>query len=208
MKTLRWTCAALVVAALSGCFFYNYDPSPAVDLEASATWIVTGEDIRLSADASDAMGDDLSYEWYEDGERIPGAGAAELGWRSWADGTRRYVSVSVTVRDSLGRSASDSIDLTVDPRADGAVLVVNDSSTDVWWFHDRPWSSTEWSPDRLGSYVIIPPGTSYVVINTDPRGYAEGWWDLYAENGPGTSSWQKNDAFLSNGRVYAFVLTD
>ncbi len=208
MKTLRWTCAALVVAALSGCFFFDYGPGPTVDLEASSTWIVTGEESLFSADVFDPQGDDLIYEWYEDGERIPGAGEATLAYRSWADGSRRYVTVTVVVRDNLGGSASDSIDLTVDPRADGAVLVVNDSSTDVWWFYDRPWSTTEWSPDRLGAHVIVAAGTSYVVINTDPLGYSEGWWDLYAENGPGTIFWQKNDAWLENGRVYTFVLTD
>lgn len=208
MKTLRWTCAALLVAALSGCFFYNNVPGPTVDLEASSTWIVTGEESLLSADAFDPLGNDLSFEWFEDGERISGAGGSDLAYRTWADGTRRYVTVSVLVRDGHGGSASDSIDLTVDPRGDGAVLVVNDSSTDVWWFYDRRWSSTEWSPDRLGAHLIIAAGTSCVVINTDVGGYAEGWWDLYAENGPGTIFWQKNDAYLENGRVYSFVLTD
>ena len=118
------------------------------------------------------------------------------------------MTVSVVVRDGHGGSASDQVDLTVNPRADGAVLVVNDSSTDVWWFYDRPWSSMGWSPDRLGPLVIIPSGSSYVVINTDPSGYAEGWWDLYAENGTGTIFWQKNDAWLENGGVYTFVLND
>ena len=184
MKTLRWTCAALVVAVLSGCFFYYGDQRPTVDLQAAATWIVTGEDVLLAADASDPLGGSLSYEWYEDGERIVGASDAELIHRTWADGARRYVTVSVVVRDGHGGSASDSVDLTVNPRADGAVLVVNDSSTDVWWFYDRSWSSPDWSPDRLGPLVIIPSGASYVVINTDPSGYAEGWWYLYAENGP------------------------
>ena len=57
MKTLRWTCAALVVAVLSGCFFYYGDQRLTVDLQADATWIVTGEDVLLAADASDPLGE-------------------------------------------------------------------------------------------------------------------------------------------------------
>jgi len=209
MKTLRWAIAMLVLAVFSSCYLvFNYDPGPTVSLAASSTWIVTGEVSLLTASARDPLREDLTYEWFEDGTLIPGQDGSQLAYRSWADGASAYVEVSVVVRDSRGGSASDSVIMTIAPRPDGAVLVVNNSSTDVWWVSDRPWSSTEWSPDRLGIDTIIPAGTSYVVINGDYLGYTPGWWDVKAENSIRSISWVAEDVRLDAGEVYFFILTD
>ncbi len=204
MKTLRWTCAALVVAALSGCFFFDYVPGPTVDLEAGSTWIVTGEETVLSADASDPRGGGLAYEWYEDDERIVGAADSELAYRTWADESRRDVEISVIVRDGSGRFASDSVHLTVDPRSDGTVVLVNHSSEDVWYVYSRL-NDGAWSADQLG-FDIVPSGETYVIL-----GYSTGWWDEWdvkAESRGGTC-WQVDDFYVSGpGDVRIMTIVD
>jgi len=204
--------AAYVLAVLSGCnIVLNTNTPPVVALDASSTWIVTGDVSILTATASDQQGDSLTYEWYENGSLLPGTDSLMSYWR--AVESRVYVTVSVIVRDGRGGSATDSVDLTVDPRFDGAVLVINNSSDEVWYYKDRKQPKLIWSVvDRLGA-DYIPAHSSYLVINHDQFGYSTGYWDLRAipagEDPLNPSTyWQQDGVYMYPGKVYQLILTD
>jgi len=206
MKTVKWMfAAALLLAALSGCnIVLNVNRPPVVELTASSTWITTGQVAILTAAATDPEGGTLTYEWLQNDSPIPGTDDTLIYWK--AVESRAYVTVSVVVRDGAGKAATASVELTVDPRYDGAVLVVNNSTEDVWWFTDHK-APKPWSLDRLGA-DIIPAGTSYLVINTDLYGYSSGWWDLKAETFDYGTFWEVDSIQMWPGRVYRFILTD
>jgi hypothetical protein len=206
MKIVKWIpAAALVVAMLSGCsIVFNGNLPPVVSLEASSTWMVTGQVSVLTATASDPEGETLTYEWSEDGSPLAGTDSILSYWK--AVESRASVTVSVVVRDGHGNATTASVDLIVDPRYDGAVLVVNNSTEDVWWFTDHK-APDSWSGDRLGADIILA-GTSHLVINTDVYGYSSGSWDLKAETSDYGIYWEVDSISMWPGRVYQFILTD
>ena len=212
MKIVKWIpAAALVLAVLSGCsILFTANTPPVVTLGASPIWIVTGEISFLTAVASDPQGDPLTYEWYEGDwfgnySSLPISGETGSTLDYWkAVESRTEVRVKVVVSDSHGLSAIDSVDLTVDPRSDGSVLVVNTSGTAVTYYADRLNGTLSYSINRLGGY-LIPAGTSYLIY-----GYATDWWDFKAGNGSG-GTWETvyddpGGIYLDPGRVYQFIL--
>ncbi len=205
MKTLRWAIAILALAALSSCYLvFNYDPGPTVYLAASSTSIETGEPTWLTADAHDLQGGILTYEWYEDGDRIVGASSSDLAYRSWAEGTPRRVTIKVIVRNGRGGVDIDSIDITIRPALSGAVVLFNHSSEDVWYFRSRL-NDVAWLSDQLGSDILLS-GATYVF-----PGYTTNWydsWDFQAQSWGGTFWEVHNFTFTGAGDVYFLTIID
>lgn len=211
MKIVRWIPAAvLVLAVLSGCnIIFTANTPPVVTLSASPIWIVTGQISALTAVATDPQGDPLTYAWYEGDwfgnyNSLPIAGQTGSTLDYWkAVELRTEVRIKVVVSDSHGMSASDSVDLTVDPRGDGSVLVVNNSGTTITYYADRLNGTTTYSGNRIiGS--TIPAGTTYLIY-----GYATDWWDFKA--GAGGATWETvfdhpGGIYLDPGTVYQFIL--
>ena len=84
---------------------------PTIDsLIADADWTTPSDSIQVTCDASDADGDELSYEWSTDGGDISGTGAI-VNWNAPQE-IGKY-NVTVVVTDGHGRSDTKKLCSTV-----------------------------------------------------------------------------------------------
>ena len=88
---------------------------PAITLRANRTSVQQGEEVEISANATDRDGDPLTYSWNVTGGQRSGGGNRVTLRTSGADPGR--VEVSATVSDGRGESATDRVTIVVMPRA-------------------------------------------------------------------------------------------
>lgn len=89
---------------------------PAISLRANRTSVQQGEDVEISANATDRDGDPLTYSWSVAGGQLSGGGGNRVTLRT-AGANPGNVEVSATVSDGRGESATDRVAITVLPRA-------------------------------------------------------------------------------------------
>jgi transposase-like protein len=88
---------------------------PTISLRPSRTSVQQGEDVEISANATDRDGDPLTYSWnVAGGQLIGGGNRVTLRTSGAAPG---QVEVSATVSDGRGESATDRVTIVVMPRA-------------------------------------------------------------------------------------------
>jgi outer membrane protein OmpA-like peptidoglycan-associated protein len=96
----------------------NRYPVAQCSADKAAVVAETGDTVNIRAAASDPDGDTLSYSWSATGGSVSGTGA-NVVWNS--SGTRTGVyTITATVTDGQGGSASCSVDVKVDPRPNRA----------------------------------------------------------------------------------------
>jgi Big-like domain-containing protein len=88
---------------------------PTLSLRANRTNIQQGEDVEISANATDRDNDPLTYSWNVAGGQLIGGGN-RVTLRTSGGGPGK-VEVSATVSDARGESATDRVTITVMPRA-------------------------------------------------------------------------------------------
>jgi PKD domain/Bacterial Ig domain len=95
---------------------------PTVSLTASKTSVQQGEEVEISANASDRDGDRLTYSWNVTGGQLIGIVGSRVTLRT--SGARPgVVEVSATVSDQRGASATDRLRIAVNPRANHSPAV-------------------------------------------------------------------------------------
>jgi outer membrane protein OmpA-like peptidoglycan-associated protein len=96
----------------------NRPPMAACSADKTSVYAGSDEVVGVNARASDPDGDTLSYAWTATGGRVEGAGAS-VRWNS-ANTTPGVYTVTTTVTDGMGGSASCSVDIRVEPRPNRA----------------------------------------------------------------------------------------
>jgi len=101
-------------------------PPAITSLIADAVWTLPSGSLNVTCDASDPDGDELSYEWTASGGDISGTGP-EVIWTAHEEVGIYHVTVVVT--DGHGRSATDSLSISVaseQPPIIEALLITKD----------------------------------------------------------------------------------
>lgn len=94
--------------------------SPVIDsLSAGDAAIWPGDQTTITASASHPEGDTLTYEWEATGGQIEGSGA-QVTWTAPVPGGR--FTITLTVRDSIGRQASRQVTITAGATVTGRVI--------------------------------------------------------------------------------------
>jgi outer membrane protein OmpA-like peptidoglycan-associated protein len=96
----------------------NRPPIAACTADKSSIYAGSDEVVGVNARASDPDGDTLSYAWTASGGRVEGSGAS-VRWNS-ANTNPGVYTVTTTVTDGMGGSASCSVDIRVEPRPNRA----------------------------------------------------------------------------------------
>jgi hypothetical protein len=129
-------------------------PPVIASLTPSSTDIAPGESCTIGCVASDADGDSLTYVWTPTGGTITGTGNS-ISWE--APATEGTYTISVSVNDGHGGTASDSCDITVEVKYGainiqsspaGAAIFLNGVDTG----NITPYVITDLTP---GSYTVI-----------------------------------------------------
>jgi len=89
---------------------------PTISVRANRTSVQQGEDVEISANATDRDGDPLTYSWNVAGGQLSGGGGNRVTLRT-AGSNPGNVEVSATVSDGRGESATDRVTISVVPRA-------------------------------------------------------------------------------------------
>jgi PKD repeat protein len=132
--------------------------APTVTASADPTSGTAPLDVAFSSEASDPEGGDLTYAWDfgVDGTDEDVADSADGAWTYTEPGT---YTATVTVTDTDGQTAEDTVEVVVEEPAQGEVFVVDavDSATDNQWVAESTGTSTvtvqvgdtvEWQFDR------------------------------------------------------------
>ncbi len=104
--------ALVIIAAVSiaGCGM-QVNQAPVINsLTANPTTVSTGGSSTITCNATDADGDTLTYTWSSTAGTVTGAGASVTWMAPSVDGT---YTVTVTVADGKGGTATDSVDISV-----------------------------------------------------------------------------------------------
>jgi len=110
-KGIKWVIVGLVILAIligTGCAIINKPPE-ITSLTPSATSLAPGGSCTINCAASDPDGDTLTYGWTVSGGAISGEGDT-VTWT--APTTEETYTITATVSDGKGRTASDSCDIT------------------------------------------------------------------------------------------------
>jgi outer membrane protein OmpA-like peptidoglycan-associated protein len=94
----------------------NHAPVAACSADKSMVFTQSGDFVTVSANASDADNDPLTYTWGANGGAVEGSGA-QVRWNSGGVGAGTYT-VRVSVSDGRGGTAACSADIQVAPRPD------------------------------------------------------------------------------------------
>ena len=205
MKTMRVVIGIVVVFVVlfsfAGCkMFFNKPPS--VSLSYTPETPELGEDIFLTANASDPDGDSLSYTWRIDGVN-QNVSAREVSWAPEESGTYE---IQVTVSDGE-ESASDSVSITVEGSTSNentATLVIkNQSSYDIWYFYMSYAGTDQWSEDLLGDDILYS-GYNFTISNIPV-----GSFDLLARSSSYYNYvWTEYYFSMEAGKTYTWTLYD
>jgi hypothetical protein len=103
--------AVVAITILLDALLANHGPAIA-SLEAQPERVVPWGTCQIACNATDADGDELSYEWLPSGGEIEGEGA-EVTWR--APGSAGSYNVTVTVTDDRGGEVMRHTTITVRP---------------------------------------------------------------------------------------------
>ena len=117
---------AVIVAILLDTMLANHRPA-IIGLEADPVKIIPSGSCQIVCNASDADGDELSYNWSASGGEINGAGDT-VAWTA-PDSAGSY-NVTVIVTDGRGGEATDYV--TIEVRANESPAIA-DLTADVTW---------------------------------------------------------------------------
>ena len=111
-KGIKWIVAVLLTLTMlmgTGCTIFNTSPE-ITSLTSSATSLAPEDSCTITCAASDPDGDTIIYEWTVTGGAISGEGSTVTWVAPVAEGT---YTISVTIRDGKGGTASDSLTIHV-----------------------------------------------------------------------------------------------
>ncbi len=131
--------------------------SPSVSATGEPDTVLEGATVTLDGTADDPDGDALSYLWTSDGggEFVPGADQLDTGWVAPTTDTAVTVSLTLTVTDVHGASASFTVSVVVEPAtepnaASGLDAVVAEDNSVL-----LSWTLPDQSPDVTIASVQI-----------------------------------------------------